>query len=100
MRAYLLHVHTYMYTHPRARECFARTTLWGDCIATLLWLALAPSAWTFSVLSCVKKEKKKKEKRRKRDLPSFTFIPVDKNDVAAKRKKERAVIKSVTKDGV
>jgi len=40
---------------------------------------------------------KKKEKRRKRDLPLFTFIFVDKNDVTVKRKKECAVIKSVTK---
>lgn len=63
-RAWFTYTHTHICTHPRARECFARTTLWGDCIATLLWLALAPSAWTFSVLSCVKKKKKERNEEK------------------------------------
>lgn len=88
-----LHVYAYTYrvrassracartplTYTHARECFARTSLWGDCVAALPWLALAPSAWTFSVLSCcVKKERGRgrgrKKKRRKEALPPFTFI--------------------------
>lgn len=91
-RTWFTYTHT-MYASACTRM-FCAHSFMGRLHCNVTVVSTCSFSLDISVLSCVKKEKKK---RRKRDLLLFTFIFVDKNDVAAKRKKERAVIKSVTK---
>lgn len=100
MRAYLVHVYTYMYASACTRMFCAHSFMGRLHCSVTVVSTCSFSLDIFRTFLCVKKKgrKRKREKRRKTDLLPFTFIFADKNDVTAKRKKkERAVIKSVTK---